>query len=134
MSDIFRTIVVTAADAELARNLAAISPGGDDMFITALSANGQAPASHYISTGLLPAAFVAPLPLQTWVPISDTWMLVGEEPGDAQAVYDAALAAGLSVSESQIVTLFGDSDVTVQEPFVAMGRLGLQIIDYPESA
>ena len=129
MSDLFRTIVVTAADAELARNLAAIAPGGAGMFITPLSADGQAPASHYISTGLLPESFVAPLPLQTWEQEGDTWVLVSEEPGDAQAVYDAATAAGLTVTESQIVTLFSDSDCTTQEPFVAMGRLGLQIIN-----
>lgn len=129
MSDIFRTIIVTAADAELARNLAAIAPGGAGMFTTGLSADGQAPASHYISTGLLPESFVAPLPLQTWEQEDGKWVLVSEEPGDAQAVYDAATAAGLTVTESQIVTLFSDSDVTVQEPFVAMGRLGLQIVN-----
>ena len=129
MTDLFRTIVVTAADAELARNLAAIAPGGAGMFITPLSADGQAPASHYISTGLLPESFVAPLPLQTWEQKDGNWVLVSEEPGDAQAVYDAATAAGLTVTESEIVTLFSDSDVTTQDPFVAMGRLGLQIIN-----
>lgn len=132
MSDLFRTIVVTSADAPFARELAAISPGGAGMFIMPLSANGQMPASHYISTGLLPASFVAPLPLQTWQQENDAWVLVSEEPGDAQAVYNAAVAAGLSVSESQIVSLFGDSDCTTQEPFVAMDRLGLQLVNEQE--
>jgi hypothetical protein len=131
MTDLFRTIVVTAADADFARELAAIAPGGDGMFKTALSANGQNPASHYISTGLLPASFVAPLPLQVWEQDNDTWVLVSEEPGNAPAVYDAATAAGLTVSESQIVSLFADSDVTTQDPFVAMGRLNLTIISEP---
>jgi len=56
--DIFATIIVPAAQAQAARDAAAQIPGGDGMFTTGLSATGAEPATHYISSGWIPAEIV----------------------------------------------------------------------------
>ena len=56
--DIFATIIVPAAQAQAARDAAAQIPGGDGMFTAGLSATGNAPATHYISSGWIPAKIV----------------------------------------------------------------------------
>lgn len=50
MTDVFRTIIVPADEAEQARQVA----GDDNMFRTALSSTGEAPATHFISSGWVP--------------------------------------------------------------------------------
>lgn len=127
MNDQFRTIIVTAADAPLARMLAALSSGGDGMFTTGLSLDGAAPATHYVSSGFLPASFVAPLPLQLWEQDGDAWKMTSSEPGDAAAVVAVASQGGATVTLAAIKGLFARSDCTTQEPFTAMWRLGLRI-------
>lgn len=47
MTDVFRTIIVKASDAESSRSLVE----DDNMFRTGLSATGSEPATHFISTG-----------------------------------------------------------------------------------
>lgn len=56
--DIFATIIVTAANVEQARTLAASIPGGEGMFTAGLSATGSTPATHYISSGSVPKEIV----------------------------------------------------------------------------
>ena len=58
MPDIFATIIVTAAQAQAARDAAAQIPGGEGMFTSELSATGNAPATHYISSGHMPEEIV----------------------------------------------------------------------------
>ncbi len=53
--DIFQTIIVDAASAASARAQAAQYPGGSGMFVTGLSASGLEPATHFISSGIMPA-------------------------------------------------------------------------------
>lgn len=59
--DIFATIIVTADKAEQARTIAAQFTGGDGMFTSELSATGNAPATHYIASGWIPAEIVEAL-------------------------------------------------------------------------
>ena len=59
--DIFATIVVTAAQAQAARDAAAQIPGGEGMFAAGLSATGNAPATHYIASGWVPEELVQTL-------------------------------------------------------------------------
>lgn len=136
MSDSFRTMIVRADDVKLARSLASLSPGGEGMFTTPLSFDGHAPASHYISTGLLPDSFVAVLPFQYWaIRVSNEGhqrVCVGKEPGNPEAVYVRALEAGLEVTLQEIIDLFNVCDVTTQDPFVAMGRMGLKLVNEGE--
>ena len=102
------------------------------MWTTPLSANGLDPASHYISSGFVPPEFAYMVPCQTWEQDEDgVWTLVSSEPGDPVAVYEAASAAGVTCTQAEVDALFAAADVTVQEPFVAMGRLGLTIINPP---
>ncbi len=53
--DLFRTIIVTASDAPACRQIAAnSSSSGLGMWATGLSASGTAPATHFISSGMIP--------------------------------------------------------------------------------
>ncbi len=131
--DIFRTLICPSANVELARSIAAsFGPGGEGMWTTPLSADGLDPASHYISTGYIPAEFAYLVPCQTWVQDEDgAWVMTGSEPGDPVAVYTTAFEAGVECTQADVDALFAASDVTEQDPFVAMGRIGVQIVQEP---
>ena len=132
----FRTMIVTAADAPLARSLAAgIDPAhSSGMWTTALSsADAPTVPTHYISTGFVAEAFASVLPLATWAyeqPDPEqpgTWTRTAYEPGDAAAVAQRAgeAAAPIVVTTEEVEALFLASDVTTEDPWVALGRLGL---------
>lgn len=131
--DIFRTLIVPAANVELARQIAAsFGPGGVGMWTTPLSASGSDPATHYISTGYVPPEYGYLVPLQVWAQDENgNWVLVSSDPGDPVAVYTSATAQGVVCTQADVDALFAAADVTEQEPFVAMGRLGLKIISPP---
>ena len=131
--DIFRTLIIPVAQVDLARAIAAsFGPGGMGMWTTPLSATGADPASHYISSGFVPEAFAYMVPCQTWeTDENGAWVLVSSEPGDPVAVYTAATEAGVICTQADVDALFASADVTAQEPFVAMGRLNLQIVNPP---
>jgi len=57
----------------------------------------------------------------------------GSNPGNPVAVYEACVAAGMTVTLEQIEAVFAVADVTEQEPFVAMQRLGLSIVSNEEA-
>ena len=61
MPDIFATIIVTAAQAQAARDAAATIPGGEGMLTAGLSSTGQEPATHYIASGWVPEELVQTL-------------------------------------------------------------------------
>jgi hypothetical protein len=132
--DIFRTLIVLAANVSLARDIAtSFGPGGEGMWNTPLSASGLDPATHYISSGYVPPEYGYLVPLQVWALDEEgNWVLVGSGPGDPVAVYTAATAQGVVCTQDDVDALFAAADVTEQEPFVAMGRLGLTIINPPE--
>lgn len=135
----FRTMIVTAADAPFARQLAAsIDPGNSSgMWETALAAS-DAPTvpTHYVSTGYVSTAFADVLPLAEWTfeqPDPEqpgTWVRTGYLPGNAAAIVEraAALDPPVVVDQAEVERLFADSDVTTQDPWVAFGRLGLVLV------
>jgi hypothetical protein len=131
MADLFRTLIITAADAPLAHEIAAaFGPGGSGMFTTPLSADGQEPATHYISSGYIPAEFVGLAPCTTWaMDEQGDWVEADHYAGDAATVYAYASQAGITATLADIEGVFSRSDVSEQEPFVAMGRMGVQIIN-----
>lgn len=136
MSDVFRTMVVPADQAPLARSIANMFAGGSDqhMWIVGLSADGQAPATHYISTGAVPEAYQVMAPCQTWEVDKDgNWVMTDEYPGDPVTIYEACQAADPPVpcTQAEVEELFLDADVTDQGPWTAMSRLGLKPV-YPE--
>jgi len=58
MADVFATIIVPASKAQAARDAAAQIPGGAGMFTAGLSASGNLPATHFISSGWIPSEIV----------------------------------------------------------------------------
>lgn len=136
--DIFRTLIVPANQVELARSIAAsFGTGGEGMWTTPLSSTGLFPATHYISTGYIPPEFAYMVPEQFWeMDEEGNWVETGSTEGNAVAVYEAAVAGGVECSLADVEGLFAVADVTEQEPFTAMGRLNLQIVneDYGQDA
>ena len=61
MTDVFATIIVSAAQAQAARDAAAQIPGGEGMLTAGLSATGAEPATHYIASGWMPEELVQAL-------------------------------------------------------------------------
>ena len=133
MADTFRTAIVPAANVAFARNLvAALSPGGVGMWTTALNATGSGTPTHYISTGYISAQVASLMPLQTWEQDAQgSWTITASSPGDAATVRAAAIAKGFNCTLAEVQALFTAADGTAQEPFTAMGRLGLKIINPP---
>lgn len=108
--DIFRTMIVQANDVVLAREIASsFGSSGEGMWTTPLSSTGLYPATHYISTGYIPPEFANLLT-------------------DAQALYDIAIAQGVVCTLFQVEQIITNSDITEEEPFTAMARLGLMMI------
>lgn len=128
---LFRTIIVNEDNVDLARQLCALEAGGAGMLTTGLSIDGSEPATQFISSGECPPLIVQYCPLQTWEQEEDgTWVQTGAEPGNAQAVYDASQAADPPVQCTllEIAVLFASADITQQDPWVALNRLGLQLV------
>lgn len=99
--------------APLARALAAgLSDRGVGMFEVGLSATGDAPATHFISVGMIDAQ------------IRDLLT-------DAAALFAACNAAGAPVTLAQCQALVTQSDVSGDDPWVAMARRGLQLVRVP---
>jgi len=132
MAYIFRTLIITTASAPLARTIAAAFGGGPGMWTTPLSASGSDPATHYISTGYIPPEFAYMVPFQVWKQdVDGAWQLISTEPGDPVAVYNACVEADISCTQADIDAIYATADVTDQEPFAAMGRMGLTIVNPP---
>jgi hypothetical protein len=129
MIDAFRTLILPASVTPLAQQIAAtLSPAGAGMWTTPLSPTGETPATHFISTGQISPEFAHMVPCQTWEQVEGEWVMTDTEPGDPQAVTDACNAAGLEVTLEQVESVFAVADVTEQEPFTAMARMGLQLV------
>jgi len=132
MSDVFRTLIVESTDVDLARTIAAtLDPAhSQGMFKTPLSPTGEAPATHFISSGMIAEGFAALIPLATWAQEGDPpeWVQTEYEPGDSFTVLALCEQAGMEVTLEQIEDLFATSDVTAEDPWVAIGRLGLKIV------
>lgn len=103
---------------------------GDGMFVTGLSANGQAPATHFVSSGPISDDMAALLPC-TSVAVVDGKDVVTTSPGMPDEVPALAKKAGITTTLAAIKTLYASIDVSDQEPFAAMARLGLQIARVP---
>ena len=132
----FRTLIIPIAHVQLARDLAAaIDPVASvGLFMTPLTNGNQ--ITHYISSGIVSDSFAEPLPCTQWAQDEDNnWVQTSHSPGDPQAIADIAaqLDPPFDVSAAEIEVAFAASDISEQEPFVAMGRLGLSLhsVDKP---
>lgn len=121
-----RTIIVPAAFQQLAQGLceaAAEGDAGKGMFTTALSADGQEPPTHYISAGKIEQQFADILPLTT---IDEEGNAFTRQ-GNVEFVEGIGAQAGISLPAGTVAALFAAIDVSEQEPFTALARLGLQL-------
>ena len=133
-TDVFRTMIVPSAHVALARQIAeTVAPvAGLGMWQSMLSADGSEPATHYVSTGYIGPEWEILMPLQTWEEIDGVWTQTDAEPGDAAQLFGVLQQLGSDITLAQIVDLYAAADVTVQEPFTAFGRLGLQQVQVAE--
>lgn len=119
-----RCLIAPAAYTPLARALCnGLAPGdsGSGMLATPLSINGALPATHFISAGMIEDAFSALLPLTAF----DGEGNATTAPGQPETI--VALAKG-AVTLAQAKALMAAIDVTEQEPFAALDRLGLKLV------
>ena len=123
-----RTIIVPKAKQALSQSLCAGLAGnaGAGMFVVGLSATGNAPATHFISSGLISDDMAYLLPCTSVS--TDEEPVVATDPGHPELVQALAAKAGITTTLEQINALYASIDVSEQEPFVAMARLGLQIV------
>lgn len=131
---IFRTLIIAAEDQALTSTISETlgGTGGTNMWLTGLSADGTEPATHYIATGLIGEEFAAMVPTATWEQIDGVWTQTDYVPGNAALVSMACAQAGVEVTEAEVEAIYARADVTAQEPFVAMARLGLMLVQ-PET-
>lgn len=120
-----RCMIVPAEHADLARVLCETlaGPGGAGMFTTALSATGDDPATHYISSGLIESDFADLLPLIELSADADPVI----HPGQPDLIIQMATTQGLGVTFDEVQALLASVDVTEQPPTDALDRLGLRL-------
>jgi hypothetical protein len=107
-----RTLVVPAAHAALARSLSEglAGPSGAGMYSTGLSATGKAPASHFVSAGLVQDQYAALM-------------------ADADLVLAACAQAGVTVDATAVRALIAAAVIREDDdPHAVLAELGLQII------
>ena len=140
----FRTLIVEAPDAPEARRIAqGIDPlNYSYMWRTPLSVTGDEPATHYISTGYVSDAFAVMAPCTEWQWQQDPadpqapgqWVQTSYYPGRPDIVVERCAEVDVEVTEQEVEALFSRADSSEQEPFVAMSRLGVQMVRTPMDA
>ena len=136
MSYTHRVIIVPVAFQQLAQGLCeAIAEGdaGRGMFTTGLSATGELPATHYISSGYIDRQFADILPLTTVDQDGEGLPDIHTRPGNVAAVESMAAQAGIELPPGAIAALFAAIDVSAQGPFEAMARPGLSFSQEDET-
>jgi len=128
-------MIVPLAQQALAQQIATtVAPvAGQNMFTTPLSADGQEPATAFVSTGYIGPEWNVLMPLQTWEEVDGVWTQTDAQPGDAAQLLAAIQAEDpdTTITLSQLVGLFATADVTTQDPWVAFSRLQMQIVQQP---
>lgn len=126
MPTVHRCMIVPEAHVALARAVAAAvaGPAGAGMWSTGLSADGSAPATHWISTGMVDESFAALMPVTT----HDEAGVATTQPGDTAAIVQMAATAGLTVTQADMQALLSASLITPYEPFDSMARAGLVLV------
>mgnify|MGYP000151946199 FL=1 len=128
-----RTIIIPASAQSNAQALCKGLAGaaGDKMFVVGLSASGEAPATHYISSGTISAEMAALLPCKSVTTDKDGKEQITTTPGMPEAVPALAAKAKISTTKTKITALYSAIDVSDQDPHAAVARLGLQIVQVP---
>lgn len=109
MSWVHRCMIVAASVQAQAQSLAANLQSGAGMWTTPVSPTGLAPATHYITAGMIWPQFA-------------NWLT------GPQALVDGLATVGVVETLTDATNLLANSDVSTDEPFTALARLGLQLI------
>jgi len=128
-----RTIIVPANKQALSQALTVGLAGsaGDGMFVVGLSATGNAPATHYISAGLISSDMAALLPCKYVTVDAEGNQQITTTPGHPELVPALADKAGITVTRAEIDALYAAIDVSDQDPFAALDRLDLKLVQTP---
>lgn len=108
---VHRTMIVSAAIAPTCRQLSETiaGPSGAGMWLTGLSPTGEAPATHYISAGLISEEFAALM-------------------ASPEAMAAASEAFGVPIPLAQCQAILSQADVSEEGGFYAMARLELLMV------
>jgi hypothetical protein len=108
MSNTFVTLVVPESFRGMAQAICSMVGGeyGEGMFTTGLGIDDRQPPTHYISSGLIGVGFYELLSS----PQTLTNMLGGD------------------FSIAEVTDLLNSSDISQEQPFDVIGRLGLRIV------
>ena len=110
------TIIIPAYRVESARELgAALDPAGAGMYTTGLSPDGNDPATHYISSGMIDSMMVYLL--------SDSKMLYK---ASEYGAYEQGIE--LDATQDQADSLVSNAFVSYGDPWEAIQSMGLQMI------
>ena len=126
---IMRSMVIPDAYRTLANSIADMFAGSpQNMWNFPLSATGQAPVTHWIAAGPVPDAYEQMAPWQVWQQQDGQWVMTDSYPGQPDQVWAACQAADPPVvcTLQDVQDLFTVADVTDEDPWTSMGRLGLQ--------
>ena len=107
-----KTIIVAAACAPTARRLceALSGAGGSGMFVSPLSADGQEPATHYVSSGPIEQQFADLLD------------------SGAENIHAVVTQAGIEISLEAVQQIMACADISEDAAEVAFERMGLQLV------
>lgn len=107
---VHRTMIVTAEVVVAARAMAAsFGDNASGMWDVPLSPNGEEPASHYISAGLIDAAFATML-------------------SSPENLFAAAQAQGIETTLEFCQGLLAQAIISEKQPFPLLAELGLQLV------
>jgi len=123
-----RTMIVPDAIVATVRALADnFGPSASGMWTTPLSADGNLPASHWISSGLIGDDFAAIMPFSHFV--DDAWVT---DPYDPASFVALAESSGITPPPVEAIQqIMSMVDVSDQDAFTAMARMGLQLVQTP---
>ena len=143
MTWINRTLIVPDAQRELATAISDMFAGSpQNIFSFPLSPTGEQPPTHWLGSGPVGDGYEVIAPWQVWQQDQDgQWVMTDSYPGQPDVVY-AACQQPISEDDpsprvpctlAQIEALFAVSDMTEQDPWVAMGRAGLKPVVVPST-
>lgn len=127
-----RTLIVPDNLVVFARELTTSIAGqaAENMWNTALSNTGKLPVTHWISSGMISNEFASIIPFMEY----DTEGTEVKTKGQPDVCQYLASQAEFNTSIEEIETLFEQADITEQDAFTAMQRLGLKLINLEEES
>lgn len=111
MSYVYKCLIVPLEIQPISQNLCAQLAGqsGENMFTTGLSATGAAPATHFISAGMIDKQFAYVM-------------------SNSAIMHQSCINAGINVTLEQCQDILDAADISEDEPFIALDRIGLKLI------